>query len=198
MGNKAASPLPTYRLAIQQLQSDELAEIQRVFNTLSCNSNVITLPNFLEYTRLDCSIYVRKSLLTRVFMSLDSKKDNVIDIEEFVCGVALFRDGDVQELVKILYFMYESKTGGMTRESLRQLLVDSMLINKKDDISPILMESWIQEQHDLSDGMAELALYQYASNLKSIDLNEFKSFFGIEGNLQNLLRILASYFRGLQ
>lgn len=198
MGNKAASPLPTYRLAIQQLQPDELTEIQRVFNILSCNSNFITLPNFLEYTRLDCSICVRKSLLTKVFMSLDSKKDNVIDIEEFVCGVALFRDGDVQELVKILYFMYESKTGGMTKESLRQLLVDSMLINRKDDISPILMESWIQEQYDLSDGMAELALYQYASNLKSIDLNEFKSFFGIEGNLQNLLRILTSYFRGLQ
>ena len=107
MGNKAASPLPTYRLAIQQLQSEEIQEIQRVFNTLSCGSNFITLANFIEHTKLECSIYVRKSLLTRVFVSLDSKKDYVIDIEEFVCGVALFRDGDIQELIKILYFMYD-------------------------------------------------------------------------------------------
>jgi hypothetical protein len=40
--------------------------------------------------------------------------------------------------------------------------------------------------------------YVPSFNVKNIDLNEFKSFYGIEGNLQNLLRILASYFRGLQ
>ena len=47
-----------------------------------------------------CPQYLRKHLLPRLFHTMDTKKDGVIDFEEFVSAVALFRIGTTEEKIK--------------------------------------------------------------------------------------------------
>jgi hypothetical protein len=47
---------------------------------------------------------------------IDTKKDGVVDFEEYVAAVALFRVGTTEEKIKVLYMMYEpSKAGYLMR-----------------------------------------------------------------------------------
>ena len=46
------------------------------------------------------SQYIRKNVLPKLFITIDTKKDNVIDFEEYVCAVALFRIGSTEEKIR--------------------------------------------------------------------------------------------------
>jgi hypothetical protein len=46
------------------------------------------------------SQYIRKHVLPRLFAAMDSKRDQVIDFEEYVCAVALFRAGSTEDKIK--------------------------------------------------------------------------------------------------
>ena len=46
------------------------------------------------------SQYIRKHVLPRLFAAMDSKRDQVIDFEEYVCAVALFRIGSTEAKIK--------------------------------------------------------------------------------------------------
>lgn len=44
--------------------------------------------------------YVRKHVFPRLFTVFDTKKDGVIDFEEYLCAIALFRLGTADEKIK--------------------------------------------------------------------------------------------------
>ena len=46
------------------------------------------------------SQYIRKHVLPRLFAAMDTKRDHVIDFEEYVCAVALFRIGSTEDKIK--------------------------------------------------------------------------------------------------
>ena len=46
------------------------------------------------------SQYIRKNVLPKLFITIDTKKDNVIDFEEYVCAVALFQIGSTEEKIR--------------------------------------------------------------------------------------------------
>ena len=50
-------------------------------------------------------------MIPKLFAIIDSKKDNVIDFEEYVCAVALFRLGSTEEKIRILFLMYDPIKG---------------------------------------------------------------------------------------
>jgi len=146
---------------------------------------------------------------------MDVKKDGVVDFEEFLCAVALFRVGSTEDKIKVLFLMYEpsAKSGCLMREQLRLLLVDSLILAQRQELPLQLLQSWIEEQHELSQGMVDMALFQYSSEGASIsaaaagvdkrgdggssvgdagrlDLAEFATFVALEGSIQGLLSFL--------
>jgi hypothetical protein len=85
-----------------------------------------------------CSPYLRKVFLPKLFVVIDSKKDNVIDIEEYISAIAMFRVGTLDEkirgrcyckrlyrclaycwntLLSVLFMMYEPAKGGILTRS---------------------------------------------------------------------------------
>jgi hypothetical protein len=58
------------------------------------------------YEQQNCKVavpssqYVRKYVLPRIFTTVDLKKDNLIDFEEYVCAVALFRVGTTDDKIR--------------------------------------------------------------------------------------------------
>ena len=112
-----------------------------------------------------CAAYPKKHVLPRLFHTMDTKRDGVLDFEEFLSAVALFRCGSTEEKIKVLFLMYEpsAKTGHLMREQLRQLLVDALMVAQRQDVSLAQTEEWIQDQAELSQGLVEMALAQFAS-----------------------------------
>ena len=49
---------------------------------------------------VNCPDYFRNQFLTRFFNCIDTKKDNYIDVEEFIVAITLFRMGTDEELIK--------------------------------------------------------------------------------------------------
>jgi len=151
---------------------------------------------------------------------MDTKRDGVVDFEEFLSAVALFRCGTTEEKIKVLFVMYEPnpKTGYLMREQLRQLLVDALMVAQRQDVAISQAEQWIQDQMELSQGMVEMALAQFASagsqqqqqhqypegkgggfvvgsgggGNGALDLSEFVSFVSLEGSIQGLLGLLPT------
>ena len=162
-----------------------------------------------------CTVYAKRHILPRFFSTMDVKKDGVVDFEEFLCAVALFRVGSTEDKIKVLFLMYEpsAKSGCLMREQLRLLLVDSLILAQRQELPLQLLQSWIEEQHELSQGMVDMALFQYSSEGASIsaaaagvdkrgdggssvgdagrlDLAEFATFVALEGSIQGLLSFL--------
>jgi Ca2+-binding EF-hand superfamily protein len=132
--------------------------------------------------------YIRKHILPRLFAVIDGKKDNVIDFEEYVCAVALFRIGTTEEKIRVLFLMYEPFKGlHLTKESVRKLLVDATVAIQKEDIHVATLELWIQEQMELSECMADMALMQFSAQDGKLELQEFITFVKVEGSVQGLL-----------
>ena len=50
--------------------------------------------------------YVRKYVLPRVFLLFDTKKDGAIDFDEYLCAVALFRAGTVEDKIKCSFTVF--------------------------------------------------------------------------------------------
>jgi len=153
---------------------------------------------------------------------MDTKRDGVLDFEEFLSAVALFRCGSTEEKIKVLFLMYEpsAKTGHLMREQLRQLLVDALMVAQRQDVSLAQTEEWIQDQAELSQGLVEMALAQFASagsqqlqlqqqqpqqqqsapdgkggggtTAGALDLSEFVAFVSLEGSIQGLLGLLPT------
>ncbi len=135
--------------------------------------------------------YVRKHILPRLFAVMDGKKDNVIDFEEYVCAVALFRIGTTEEKIRVLFMMYEPFKGmHLQKENVRRLLVDSTIAIQKESVPVGTLEQWIQDQLELSECMADMALQQFSAQDAKLDLQEFIAFVKVEGSVQGLLLLL--------
>ena len=101
--------------------------------------------------------YIRKHILPRLFAVMDGKKDNILDFEEYVCAVALFRIGTTEEKIRVLFLMYEPFKGlHLQKESLRRLLVDATVAIQKEEVPVATLELWILEQIELSECMADM------------------------------------------
>jgi len=194
MGNKQfTSPFPTYEIARQHLGAVEIAHAKKMFLHLSRGFEAISLVNLGQLSTTKSVQYLRKHLLPRLFAAVDTKKDGLIDFEEYISALALFRVGSNEEKIKVLFLMYEpAKNGTLLKESFRQLLVDATLAVQKEDFPVSVTEAWLRDQADLADGMADMALQQFASQEGRIDLQEFVSFVKVEGSVQGLLQLLPS------
>lgn len=191
MGNKVASPIPTVDIVNQHLDQQELSHIRTLFLSISNNDRYITLQQFRSSLQSRTSEYSRYHFVPRMFTIIDTKKDGYIDYDEFACAVALFRIGGTEDKIKFLYLMYEPKNGILPRDNLRTLLIDALL-SVQDDSNPLhVMEKWMSDQMELTDGMTDLALQQYAANPSRMDFNEFLSFIKIEGTIQTLLQKIS-------
>ena len=61
----------------------------------------------------------------------------------------------------VLFLMYEPLKGThLTRDSVRTLLVDSTIATQNQEVPVSTLETWIHEQLDLSECMADMALQQ--------------------------------------
>ena len=199
MGNKLPSPIPSYDIAISQLNKIEIEHIQKTFRLIGKSEKHITPMSFYSCELIKCSMYMRKYILPRLFHVIDTKKDGVIDFEEYVCAIALFRIGSTEDKIMLLFLMYEpQKNGFLLNENLRQMLVDATIVIQKNE--PIdykdrknqldQLEIWIHEQHEISTCMAEMALQQFSQQQGKITLTEFVSFVKVEGSIQQLLNKL--------
>ena len=56
--------------------------------------------------------YAEEQILPKLFMTMDSKKDNFIDIEEYVSAIVLFRMASLDDKIKVIYLMYECHKSG--------------------------------------------------------------------------------------
>ena len=107
--------------------------------------------------------YIRKHILPRLFAVMDGKKDNVLDFEEYVCAVALFRIGTTEEKIRVLFLMYEPFKGlHLQKESLRRLLVDATVAIQKEEVPVATLELWILEQIELSECMADMVTLRFS------------------------------------
>lgn len=47
-----------------------------------------------------CNAYIRRYILSRMFTVIDTKKDGILDFEEYTCAVALFRTGNTEDKLR--------------------------------------------------------------------------------------------------
>jgi hypothetical protein len=129
---------------------------------------------------------------------MDSKRDNVIDLEEYLRAVALFRLGTVDDQIKLLYIMYDgTKSGGcLTKENFRQMLVDATICSQKQEIPLDMLESWLSDLRLLSDAMVQTALVQFSAHLTKLDVLELTAFVKLESSVQGLLPLIQSIIDG--
>lgn len=199
MGNKLPSPIPSYEIALSQLNKIEIEHIQKTFKLIGKSEKNITPQCFYSSDIIKCSLYIRKYILPRLFHVIDTKKDGVIDFEEYLSAIALFRIGTTEEKIMLLFLMYEpQKNGFLLSDNLRQMLVDATIIIQKNEPSDYKdkknqleqLEHWIHEQLEISTCMTEMALQQFAQQQGKITLSEFISFVKVEGSIQQLLNKL--------
>jgi hypothetical protein len=116
----------------------------------------------------------------------------VIDFEEYVCAVCLFRIGNIEDRIKVIFFMYiDNGIGFLYRENLKKLIVDSTL-SIQNITKPIdTLERWIDEQDVIAEGMVEMSLHQFSQEDNKIDINNFINFAKVEGSIQNLISLLS-------
>ena len=53
------------------------------------------------------------------------------------------------------------------------MIVDSIIITRKTDISLNLLEDWLIDQKDLLNGLTDMAMNQFAAQDSKIDYSEF-------------------------
>ena len=196
MGNKLPSPIPSYDIAIAQLNQIEIEHIQKAFKVIGKSEKHITRQCFCTSDLIKCSLYVRKYVLPRLFHVIDTKRDGVVDFEEYLSAIALFRVGSTEEKIMLLFLMYEpQKNGYLLGENLRLMLVDATIVIQKNEPTDHKekknhldqLEHWIHEQLEISTCMTEMALQQFAQQQGKISSSEFTSFLKVEGSLQQLL-----------
>jgi Ca2+-binding EF-hand superfamily protein len=196
MGNKLPSPIPSYDIAIAQLNNIEIEHLKNKFKSIGKSEKHITPQCFYNCDQIKCSMYVRKYILPRLFHVIDTKRDGLIDFEEYISAIALFRIGTTEEKIMLLYLMYEpQKNGYLLGENLRLMLVDATIVIQKNEPTDYKdkknhldqLEQWIHEQHEISTCMTEMALQQFAQQQGKISSSEFISFLKVEGSLQQLL-----------
>ena len=144
----------------------EISHLKKSFKTLCRNNDSITLSSFTANCQVHAATesYIRKHILPRLFAVMDGKKDNVLDFEEYVCAVALFRIGTTEEKIRVLFLMYEPFKGlHLQKESLRRLLVDATVAIQKEEVPVATLELWILEQIELSECMADMVTLLFFS-----------------------------------
>ena len=134
MGNKLPSPIPSYETALSQLNKIEIEHIQKSFKLIGKSEKHITLQCFCSCELIKCSMYIRKYILPRLFHVIDTKRDGLLDIEEYISAIALFRIGSTEEKIMLLFLMYEpQKNGFLLSDNLRQMLVDATIVIQKNE-----------------------------------------------------------------
>lgn len=195
MGNKlVSSPFPSYDSAISLFNPAELTQLRNQFNEISQSQPSITYERFSKSNPRQ-SDYVRKRVLPRVFNTLDTKKDGIIDWEEYISAIAVFRHGTIEDKIKCLYLMYDGNKSGasLSKENFRQLMVDSTIcVQQADPPSVKELEQWIQDLHQLSMAMVETALIQYSAHANKLDIQEFIAFVKVEGTIQGLMHLIPT------
>lgn len=102
MGNKlSASPFPSYEAARNQFSAAEIAEIKSKFTLISGGQETINLAGLVQRAS-SSSAYCQRQICPRIFNVIDTKKDGVIDFEEYLCAVAVFRSNVVDEKAKCM------------------------------------------------------------------------------------------------
>jgi Ca2+-binding EF-hand superfamily protein len=115
MGNKqSASPFRNYETASSNFTAEDLGIITKAFRDKSERKDFIDIEAFSIGSKARISIYSRCYILPRLLRIVDTKCDNRIDFEEYVCAISLFRVGTKEDKVRLLFLMYDEgqKNGG--------------------------------------------------------------------------------------
>lgn len=151
------------------------------------------LSHLLKTSSSLCSEYILRHVIMKLFTVIDTKKDGVIDFEEYFCAVCLFRIGNIEEKIKIIFAMYEqpTKLGFICRDNLKELIIDSTISIQKITKPIDTLERWIDELDVIAEGMVEMALHQFSHHENKMDINDFNNFAKVEGSIQKLLSLLS-------
>eukprot|EP01041_Mallomonas_annulata_P008206 gene8206-16877_t len=192
MGNKVSSPLMGYDVASSHFSPAELEQVRKAFRTLSPRDQPMDRSAFTQNS--PCSPYISKYILPRVFSTIDTKKDNVLDFEEYVCAMGLFRFGSLEDKSRLLFLMYLPSKGGVNllRENLRSLLKDANAVQQQNETALPTYESWIEDMNEIVDGMADMVLTQYASTDNRLTFSEFCAFVKVDGTVQSLMGTIGA------
>jgi len=187
MGNKTSSPFPTFDNAKNILSTSDIDKLRTSYKQISSESGVITSANFNQIP-CKCSQYVRKFLLPRLFLAIDTKKDGYIDFEEYLCAMTTFKKGAIDDKIKLLFILYDPVKGTfLLRDQLRQLLIDSIVVNQREEMPSLTLEEWILDLRELAEGMVESALYQYANQDGKLDYQEFSLLAKMDTTIQSYI-----------
>lgn len=196
MGNKASGPFPAYDQAVLHYDETSIDKAKRAFRSYCSNGqtniNVINLTSFTE--KSTCTPYMSKFVLPKLFTLIDTKKDGVIDFEEFICASSLMKFGNPEEKVKLLFVMYSSvkQPGMLTRLNLQEMLRDSNASAQSASVPLASMETWIEDMLEVLETMVDMAILQYGGGTDRLLFPEFFAFAKVEGSVQGLLSAIGN------
>jgi Ca2+-binding EF-hand superfamily protein len=169
MGNKHTSPFPSYDNACTYFNTEEIAHFNITFRSICLQKEYLDINTLTLLNSEKLSSYTLKHLLSKLFAIVDSKKDALIDFEEYLCALALFRFGTVDEKMKLLFILYEPTQKGINgyipRDVLCKLLRDSLQPAESNGESSKYYEEWSRNLVELIEGMADMVLVQVNFNL---------------------------------
>ena len=194
MGNRQASPFPTYDNACSYFNAEEIAHFHICFRSSCRQNDAIELKNLCAINVDKITSYSRHHMLPKLFIIIDTKKDSFLDFEEYLCALALFRFGTFEEKMRLLFIIYEptpkSLNGTISKEILCNILKDSLSpTNLSEGTAEVskYYEEWSDDLGELVEGMADMVLIQYASQDNRLNFQEFLAFAKVEGSIQGLV-----------
>mmetsp|Transcript_24170 Transcript_24170/g.24435 ORF Transcript_24170/g.24435 Transcript_24170/m.24435 type:complete len:171 (-) Transcript_24170:114-626(-) len=164
------------------------------YSSLSSNEQSIDKPTFLR--TMSSSTYMSTHVLPRLFVAIDTNKNNVVEFEEYLSAQYLFRYGNAEDKLRLLFSMYCPVKGGaqLTRESLRSLLKEAHGVQCQHETSIGSLNTWLEDMNELTDGMVDVILLQYAGTEGKLSFLEFCSFVKAEETVQALIEKMSEIF----
>lgn len=194
MGNKASGPFPSYDQATSHYDESTLDKSKKAFRSYcpTNSANVINLSSFVN--KSTTTPYMSKFILPKLFALIDTKKDNVIDFEEFLCASSVIKFGNPEERVKLIFVMYSNgkQPGILSSLSLQDMLQDCNASAQPATVPLANMERWLNDMKEILETMVDMVLLQYGAGTGRLLFPEFFAFAKVEGSIQGLLSTIGS------
>lgn len=106
MGGNNSRHLPDYDEAVAALGEQEVAKILEGFNRLSVRGEL--RPSEFRTGFLNCAGPVPEALAEALFNCFDSNSSGSLDVQQFVCGVAVICKGRPEQKLRLLFMVYDT------------------------------------------------------------------------------------------
>ncbi|CAK9036985.1 unnamed protein product [Durusdinium trenchii] len=102
----AANAVAKKMMMVAALGSEEVAKIEEGFNRLSVRGEL--RPSEFRTGFLNCAGPVPEALAEALFNCFDSNSSGTLDVQQFVCGVAVIWKGRPEQKLRLLFMVYDT------------------------------------------------------------------------------------------